>query len=158
MSAWLVTDFVLVGIAVLLFTAALHDWVVRNARRFPTLVYGGREVSRGSARFAWALLLLLGALLGHVSPYVLTSSSSTWAASSASAARVLEAEGVGSAAITYESSRGIYLNHEVRLTGEWLTETRQVRIPILFLLGIAGYFLLVVRWSAAESSHDPPGT
>ncbi len=155
MSAWLVVDFVLIGITVLLFTAALHDWVVRNARNFPAVVYGGREVSRGSVRIAWALVLLLGALLGHVSPYVWTSSSTTMEASSASAARVLEAEGVGPGPSTYESSRGVYLNRQVRFTGERLIETRQVRIPVLFLLGIVGYFRLVVRWSVVESSHDP---
>lgn len=154
MSAWLIADSVLIGVAVLVFGFLLGDAIGRKAHRFPDLTYGGRGIDRTFVRHGWVLILAVGAWLGHTSPLVLTSSAATMAATSDAAAIVLQAEGQHSNTTSYESSRGIYLNHQVRLTAERLTESSQVRIPILFLVAIASYVLLVIRWPSGVSESD----
>ena len=155
MSAWLIADFVLLGIAVLVFGFLLGDAVGRKAHRFPDLIYGGRRIDQTFVRLGWVLILTMGAWFGHTGPLVLTSSAATMAATSDAAALVLQAEGQESNTTSYGSSRGIYLNHQVRLAEDRLTESMQVRIPILFLLAIGSYVLLVIRWPSGVSESNP---
>ena len=118
-------------VTILLFVYIIVDCIRRSEADFPTLIYGGKEISQRVVKRIWTWILILSFILG------LSYSQQIWSWSHSSTERKSPPPGTVKSKYSFSSP---FFTYKVEKIGDKETREGALRIPLLFFLGVYLYY------------------
>ena len=118
-------------VTILLFVYILVDRIRRSEADFPTLIYGGKEISQKVVKRIWTWILILSFILG------LSASQQIWSDSATETKRPPPGTVESKYQCQYFSP---FFTYKVEKIGNKETRESALRIPLLFFLGVYLYY------------------